>query len=246
MEDSGVDWEAGSPATVGVPPFLGLTGGGSHHAAARAFVGPLSRTAYVMLPPSHPVAAAFRWPLSAAGDGSSHPFVCSCPPSLADVRRGRALVVKVTMIEVDTYVAPGVLPARLRPYLLAQAQFRDLRVCHCLLLGDMNASIPLTEAGAHLSSLLGISRPGPQWWGEWSDRAREKRPQRCACVRGCRDWADPGSLFCDFCFGESVPQPRCDCPAGCCGVPQERGLLEGHVRTELESCGGCYGHHLDR
>ena len=227
MESSGVDWAPGSPVAVGVPPFLGLSGGGAHHATARAFVGPLSRIVYVMLPPSHPSAAAFRWPLSAAGDGSSHPFVCSCPPSLADVRRGRMLVVKIIMIEVDTYVVPEVLPACLRPHLLGQGQSRDLRVCHCLLPGDMNTPTPRSGTGAYLSALLGVSRPGPQTW----DGLREKRPQRCACVRGCRDWADPGSPFCDFCFGESVPQPRCDCPAGCCGIPQERGHPEGHART---------------
>jgi len=216
--DLGHHWEPGAPAAVRVPLFLGLTGGGPHHAVARAFVGPRARTAYVLLPPSHATAAAFRWTTRPTGESPRGPSACSCPPSPADVRRGRLLVVKVQALDVDSFVAPTVLPWRLRSELIGRTRPRDLRVCHCLLHGHALTPVQLAEFDAHLSSLLGIPRPGSlsQWLG--------RRPQRCACVRGCRAWADPGSPFCDFCFGETVPQPGCDCPAGCCGVPHVRDL----------------------
>ena len=154
VDEIPVLWEPGSPAAASVPEFLGLSGGGSHHAVARAFVGSRSRGTYVMLRPSHPSAAAFRWPPSGVEGGSS--LACSCPPSPADDRRGRSLEVKVYVVDIDTFLAPRVLPARLRPHLLACVQQRKLRVCHCLLLRDMNTPYPLTEVGAHLSTLLGL------------------------------------------------------------------------------------------
>ena len=53
------------------------------------------------------------------------------------------------------------------------------------------------------------------WVQDWPS---ELRPQRCLCPRRCGEWASAGSLLCDFCFGETIPQPPCDCPPGCCGV----------------------------
>jgi len=139
-----VHWEAGAPAAVGVPPFLGLTGGGPHHAVAKVFVGPRTRVTYVMLRPSHPSAAAFRWPAPGAGDG----------PESGEV--------EVDVVDIDTFLVPEVLPVGLRPLLLSRKQRRVLRTCHCLLPCDVATPHSLAEAGLQLSTLLGIPRLGPR------------------------------------------------------------------------------------
>jgi len=153
-------WEAGAPATVGVPRFLGLTGGGAHHAVARAFVGPRRRVTYVLLRPSHPSAAAFRWPPANPEDGILHPRACGCPPNTSDPR-GRPLEVTLDVVDLDTFLAPGTLPVQLRPQLLARVQRRTLRVCQCLL-WFMDTPTLDVEVGVYLSTLLGIPILGPQ------------------------------------------------------------------------------------
>jgi len=163
-----VHWEAGAPAAVGVPRFLGLTGGGPHHAVAKAFVGPRTRATYVMLRPSHPSAAAFRWPAPGVGDGPGStddylpsPLACSCPP-YSDGRGGRPGEVEVDVVDIDTFLAPEVLPVGLRPLLLGRVQRRVLRTCHCLLPCDVVTPHSFAEAGLHLSTLLGIPILGPR------------------------------------------------------------------------------------
>jgi len=155
-------WDAGSPASAGVPQFLGLTGGGPHHAVARAFVGPRRRVTYVLLRPSHPTAAAFRWPPSHPDEGIVRPRGCGCLLNDPDPR-GRPLEVTLDVVDLHTYLAPRILPLRLRPGLLAQLQRRTLRVCQCLLT-FMDAPTLDVEVGVFLSTLLGIPILGPQLW----------------------------------------------------------------------------------
>ena len=163
-----VHWEAGAPAAVGVPRFLGLTGGGPHHAVAKAFVGPRTRVTYVMLRPTHPSAAAFRWPAPGVGEGSGSPtcsllspLACNCP-ACADGRCGRPGEVEVDVVDIDTFLAPEVLPVGLRPLLLGRVQRCLLRTCHCLLMCDPDSSLASAGAGLHLSSLLSIPIVGPR------------------------------------------------------------------------------------
>ena len=159
--DSVAFWDSGSPAAIGVPRFLGRTGGGTHHAVARAFVHPRSRATYVLLRPAHPAAAALRWPLSLADEGSLHPLASCCPDMAVD-RQGRPLTVQVDTVELDTFLVPDLLPAWLRPSLLGRVKRRAFRVCGCLLLPDMGPPpIHLVE-GACSPSLLGIPILGPR------------------------------------------------------------------------------------
>jgi len=153
-------WEAGAPAAVGVPRFLGLTGGGAHHAVARAFVRPRCRVTYVLLRPCHPSAAAFRWPPANSDDGILHPRACGCQANTSDAC-GRPLEVTLDVVDLDTFLAPGTLPVQLRPQLLARVQRRTLRVCQCLL-WFMDTPTLDVEVGVFLSTLLGIPILGPQ------------------------------------------------------------------------------------
>jgi len=154
-------WEAGAPAAVEVPRFLGLAGGGPHHAVARAFVRPRRRVTYVLLRPSHPSAAAFRWPPANMEDGVLHPRACGCCPDSTSDPRGRPLEVTLDVVDLDTFLAPGTLPVQLRPQLLARVQRRTLRVCQCLLRFTDTPTLDV-EVGVYLSTLLGIPILGPQ------------------------------------------------------------------------------------
>ena len=86
------------------------------------------------------------------------------------------------------------------------------RARHCRLVRTSGVLTPLFDGHG-----CPLSWTGSQslWAQDWPSGLR---PQRCLCPRGCGEWADSGSLFCDFCFGETTPQPSCDCPPGCCGV----------------------------
>ena len=128
---AGTVWDPGAPAATGVPPFLGLTGGGPHHAVARTFVGPRRLETYVLLLPCHPISSAFLWP-------QAHPAWTSrlregdCP-LLDPYPRRRPIDVIVNVVDRHTYLAPRILPAGLRSELQAQRQQRTLRACPCLL-----------------------------------------------------------------------------------------------------------------
>jgi len=159
-EESPAHWEPGSPAVVVVPRLLGLSGGGAHHAVARAFVGPRSRVTYVMLRPSYPSAAAFRWPPTEAADGVLHSEACG-RPSYTGEQCGCPLELGVDVVDLDTYLAPGVLPVWLRPFLASRVQRRALRVCPCLL-HRMDTFGPDVEIGMRLHTLLGIPILGPR------------------------------------------------------------------------------------
>ena len=39
----------------------------------------------------------------------------------------------------------------------------------------------------------------------------------CQCPRGCTTQLSPDDVagFCDYCFGETDPQPACDCDESC-------------------------------
>jgi len=152
-------WAPGSPASTGVPRFLGRAGGGAHHSVARIFVHPRSRSTYVLLRPAHPAAAALRWPLSLEEDGSLFPSARCCPDMAVD-RLGRPLTVQVDTVEFDTFLAPDLLPTWLRPSLLGRVQRRAFRVCDCLLLPDRGP--PPFHLGVCSPSLLGIPILGPQ------------------------------------------------------------------------------------
>ena len=61
-------------------------------------------------------------------------------------------------------------------------------------------------------------------WAKWPTSApghrngpMERRAMICQCPRGCtRQLAwDEFAGFCDFCFGETDPQPACDCDESC-------------------------------
>ena len=86
----------------------------------------------------------------------------------------------------------------------------------------------------------------------------ERRAMICQCPRGCtRQMAwDDFAGFCDFCFGETDPQPACDCDESCpCrrfdppgtgsdadswrqGEGRGPGWLAGRVRTRAGAPGG--------
>ena len=157
-----VHWEPGSPTTAGVLRFLGRSGGGAHLAVARAFAGARSRVTYVLLRPSSPGAdAAFRWPSADEAEGVLHSSAVGRLPGSFD-RRCRPMAIGVRVVDLDTYLAPRVLPGWLRPRLDVCLQRRALRVCRCLLLRRMDAPCPNVEIGVRLSSLLGLPILGPR------------------------------------------------------------------------------------
>jgi len=154
-------WDLESPTIVGVLRFLERAGGGAHLSVSRAFAGARSRVTYVLLwPPSAGLHAAFLWPTAATMDDVLHASTVGRPAAWPD-ECCRPMEIGVRVIEIDTYLAPRVLPGWLRPRLLASMQCRVLRVCRCLLMRRMDTPCPYVTLGARLASLLGVPIQGP-------------------------------------------------------------------------------------
>jgi len=156
-------WDPGAPAAMCVPPFLGLTGGGPHHAVARAFVRPRRWETYVLLLPCHPSSSAFLWPPAhPAWTARPRGDDCDCP-LLDPYPRRRPIEVTVEAVDRHTYLAPRVLPARLRSALQALRQLRTLRACPCLL-SYMEVPTLDVHVGVFRATLPAGPVPGPQLW----------------------------------------------------------------------------------
>jgi len=154
-------WESESPTTVGVLRFLGRSGGGPHLAVAKAFAGARSRVTYVLLRPSLAgVATAVRWPSAEVADDVLHSTAMVRLPDSPD-SLCRPMGIGISVVDLDTYLAPQTLPSRLRRHLDVCRERRAVRVCRCLLLRRMDGPLPQVELCVRLFSLLRLPTLGP-------------------------------------------------------------------------------------
>ena len=93
----------------------------------------------------------------------------------------------------------------------ALAAIHGLTTAMGALAGENNPSDHTTAAVAKASP-----EAAALFSGSRIEELNRANPRTCACPRGCRTLVYGREVFCDYCFAETDPQPRCDC-GDCCG-----------------------------